>query len=148
MSKVTSGLLDKLRGSMIGAVIGDCLGAPVECTYWDGIPLAKCASRFQDIYQVPSQTVYEYTDDTAMARQVAESIITKQNVDPKDMAQRFVKEYHQHPRRGYGGIKRIIYYINNQSSTYYSLISLESNISPWLAGLNLEFHNKFNFNFG
>jgi len=102
MSKVTSGLLDKLRGSMIGAVIGDCLGAPVECTYWDGIPLAKCASRFQDIYQVPSQTVYEYTDDTAMARQVAESIIAKQNVDPKDMAQRFVKEYHQHPRRGYG----------------------------------------------
>ena len=66
MSKVTSGLLDKLRGSMIGAVIGDCLGAPVECTYWDGIPLAKCASRFQDIYQVPSQKIYEYTDDTAM----------------------------------------------------------------------------------
>ena len=107
MSKVTSGLLDKLRGSMIGAVIGDCLGAPVECTYWDGIPLAKCASRFQDIYQVPSQTVYEYTDDTAMAHQVAESIIAKQKVDPKDMAQRFVKEYHQHPRRGYGGMKRI-----------------------------------------
>ena len=37
-----------------------------------------------------------------MARQVADSIITMKNVDSKDMAQRFVKEYFNEPGRGYG----------------------------------------------
>ena len=37
-----------------------------------------------------------------MARQVADSIITMKNVDSKDMAQRFVKEYFKEPGRGYG----------------------------------------------
>ena len=76
----------------------------MECQYWDGIPLIpKCVKHFRT-YQGsdPNQTKFEYTDDTAMARQVADSIITMKNVDSKDMAERFVKEYFKEPRRGYG----------------------------------------------
>ncbi len=46
--------------------------------------------------------MYCYTDDTAMARQVADSIISMRSVDSTDMAKRFVKEYFNHPTRGYG----------------------------------------------
>ena len=100
MSK-TSTLLDRFRGSMIGAVIGDCLGSPVECMFWHGIPISSALKHFQKYQEFPEK-IYNYTDDTAMARQVAESIITMRSIDPNDMSQRFVKEYYNEPERGYG----------------------------------------------
>lgn len=95
------GLLDRIRGSMAGAVIGDCLGSPVECQYWHGIPVQMVQKLFED-YRKPDQKVLHYTDDTAMARQVADSIIAMQKVDSKDLAERFVVEYFKERGRGYG----------------------------------------------
>ena len=43
-----------------------------------------------------------YTDDTAMARQVARSLIKDSGFNASDMAQRFVTEYFDEPNRGYG----------------------------------------------
>ena len=104
-------LLDRMRGCMVGAVLGDCLGAPVECTYWHGIDRKTVRKHF-DAYvekgktfgneKTETQKILEYTDDTAMARQVALSLIDKKGLDITDMAKRFVDENTNEPWRGYG----------------------------------------------
>jgi len=100
-------LLDRIRGCMVGAVLGDCLGSPVECTYWYGIKQKSVRKHF-DAYKHEGSKLgktgpcMKYTDDTAMARQVALSIIDKE-LDATDLAKRFVKEYQKEPWRGYGG---------------------------------------------
>lgn len=94
-------LLDRIRGCMVGAVIGDCLGSPVECQFWHGIPKEKILKRFAD-YRKETKIRYQYTDDTAMARQVADSILSMRSVDSKNMAERFVTEFYKEPHRGYG----------------------------------------------
>jgi len=94
-------LLDRFRGCMVGAVIGDCLGSPVECQFWRGISSKRVSEIFHE-YQKENHETLKYTDDTAMARQVADSIIAMRSVDSKDMAKRFVQEYDNEPFRGYG----------------------------------------------
>ncbi|KAJ0062961.1 hypothetical protein NL108_009556, partial [Boleophthalmus pectinirostris] len=46
--------------------------------------------------------VLEYSDDTAMARCVVQSLLTRTGFDEQDMARRFAKEYSASPGRGYG----------------------------------------------
>ncbi|KAJ4451406.1 hypothetical protein ANN_02868 [Periplaneta americana] len=46
--------------------------------------------------------VKQYTDDAAMTKCLAESLITQGKFDALDVAKRFVKEYFNEPRRGYG----------------------------------------------
>ena len=100
-------LLDRIRGCMVGAVLGDCLGSPVECTYWFGIKTRSVKKHF-DAYKDEGSKLgrtgplMKYTDDTAMARQVALSVIEKKELDVKDLAKRFVNEYQSEPWRGYG----------------------------------------------
>ena len=105
-------LLDRMRGCMVGAVLGDCLGAPVECTHWYGID-RKIVRKHFDVYiekgskevmrkQNNGKNILKYTDDTAMARQVALSLIDKKGLDITDMAKRFVDENTNEPWRGYG----------------------------------------------
>jgi len=100
-------LLDRIRGCMVGAVLGDCLGSPVECTYWLGIKTKSVRKHF-DAYKEDgsklerTSSLMKYTDDTAMARQVALSIIEKKELDVRDLGKRFVAEYENEPWRGYG----------------------------------------------
>lgn len=44
----------------------------------------------------------KYTDDSAMTRSVAESLVDKQDLDIVDIAKRLAKSYYQQPDRGYG----------------------------------------------
>lgn len=46
--------------------------------------------------------VMQFTDDSAMTKSVAESLIEKGDLDLVDLAKRFVKSYYQEPNRGYG----------------------------------------------
>ena len=101
MSNKAISLLDRFRGCMVGAVVGDCLGSPVECQFWERLPVTSVQALFKE-YQDPDHEKLSYTDDTAMARQVADSIVAMRSVDPKNLAQRFVNEYFKEPKRGYG----------------------------------------------
>ena len=93
-------------------------GSPVECQFWEGIPVTQVLSLFKE-YQKADHEQLQYTDDTAMARQIGDSIIAMRSVDPKNLAERFVTEYvfikmysenvhlyfdryFQEPHRGYG----------------------------------------------
>ena len=67
----------------------------------------------------PFQDSFEYTDDTAMAFSVADSLLAKDKkndsdsiateVDIPDLARRFTEEYFREPRRGYGGAVITVY---------------------------------------
>ena len=66
-------LQDKIRGSMVGAVIGDCLGSPVECLYWEGIEVGFVLDKFAGYRESAGKNkpkLIEYTDDTAMVSDV------------------------------------------------------------------------------
>lgn len=67
-------------------------GSPVECQFWEGIPVTQVLSLFKE-YQKADHEQLQYTDDTAMARQIGDSIIAMRSVDPKNLAERFVTEY-------------------------------------------------------
>ena len=102
-------LMDRVRGCMVGAVLGDCLGAPVECKYWFGIEKRSVRKHFEAYQEKGSEPgankdphLMKYTDDTAMARQVALSLIDKKCLDTPDMAKRFVEAHKNEPWRGYG----------------------------------------------
>ncbi|XP_063221231.1 ADP-ribosylhydrolase ARH3-like isoform X2 [Bacillus rossius redtenbacheri] len=57
------------------------------------------ASKFRGCLVAP---VKPYTDDTAMTKCIAESLLEHKKLDASDLAKRFVKEYFSDPRRGYG----------------------------------------------
>lgn len=92
----------RFRGCLVGSLMGDCLGAPFE-----GEP--RCTrsvlnSYFKRLAAPDLKVPYkQYTDDTAMTRCVAQSLVDIKCFDPKDMARKFVKEYYADPKRGYGG---------------------------------------------
>ncbi|KAG7170292.1 ADP-ribose glycohydrolase ARH3-like [Homarus americanus] len=75
----------RFRGCMVGALMGDCLGAPFE-----GEPRATRSilqSYFRRLSDPDLKVPYkQYTDDTAMTRCVAQSLIEKKGFDAKDMA--------------------------------------------------------------
>ncbi|XP_018303346.1 poly(ADP-ribose) glycohydrolase ARH3 isoform X3 [Mycetomoellerius zeteki] len=97
-------LKDKFRGTMLGVLVGDCLGSPYE-----GLKTVS-AQKKSDLQRRLNQLwdtkfrepVMEYTDDSAMTRSLAESLIEKQELDIVDVAKRFAKSYHERPDRGYG----------------------------------------------
>ncbi len=84
----------KFLGCLIGAAIGDGLGA-----WREGRRIAKK----EDIASL-AERVEElaYTDDTHMTIGVVESLIQSRGFDGEHMAQTFIKNYETEPWRGYG----------------------------------------------
>uniref|UniRef100_A0A1B6KIV5 ADP-ribosylhydrolase ARH3 n=1 Tax=Graphocephala atropunctata TaxID=36148 RepID=A0A1B6KIV5_9HEMI len=95
-------LKSKVRGCLVGALLGDCLGSPYE---GDSNVSKSVLQNYFDKLSGPyfKNPVKMYTDDTAMTKCISESLIYKQGLDCKDLARRFVKEYFNQPKRGYGG---------------------------------------------
>ena len=96
--------LSKFRGCLLGGLIGDCIGSPFEgdkvvgrgalLSYFNKLLTTDKSSR--------SLQIYGYTDDTAMMKSVAGSLIANNGFDAHDMAKRFTEEYFKSPKRGYG----------------------------------------------
>ncbi|XP_069679686.1 ADP-ribosylhydrolase ARH3-like [Periplaneta americana] len=94
-------LASKFRGCLLGSLLGDCLGAPFE----GDVEISKSVlQNYFDKLEGPyfKSPVKQYTDDAAMTKCLAESLITRGKFDALDVAKRFVKEYFNEPRRGYG----------------------------------------------
>lgn len=87
-------LKSKFLGCLIGAAIGDGLGA-----WREGRRIAEK----EDIASL-AEKVEElaYTDDTHMTIGVVESLIQSRGFDGEHMAQTFIKNYEAEPWRGYG----------------------------------------------
>ena len=100
-------LYSRFAGSLLGALIGDCHGSPFE---FSGRPNVKSVSDHLERYRSNKcdrakggeGTTLSYTDDTAMTRSVAASLISCRGYDAVDMGKRFAAEYAKEPDRGYG----------------------------------------------
>ena len=99
-------LLNKFSGAMLGGLVGDCLGATFEMKYENMIPVQKITKFLDEVRardEDSNEDYFEFTDDTAMARQIAKSFIEQKKMNPKHLAKSFTDEYFREPWRGYGG---------------------------------------------
>lgn len=107
-------LRDRFRGALLGTMVGDALGAPVE-----GWPCASLNEALDDVLVLPPVlreqhiaifgllsgaelipgTAY-YTDDTQMTIGVAESLVVHSQFSGPHLASRFAENFE--PDRGYG----------------------------------------------
>jgi ADP-ribosyl-[dinitrogen reductase] hydrolase len=76
--------LDRIRGTAVGAAVGDALGMPLE--FGPSRP-ADDLERTMRAGRLPAGT---FTDDTEMALALAESLLAARPLDPADLANRFV----------------------------------------------------------
>ncbi len=88
-------LKSKFLGALLGAGIGDALGAPFEGR-WQII-------NHEEVEDVAEKSeMLTYTDDTHMMIGIAESLIDSQGIDGRDMTYTFIRNYESEPFRGYG----------------------------------------------
>ncbi|XP_026164376.1 ADP-ribosylhydrolase ARH3 [Mastacembelus armatus] len=93
--------LSRFRGALVAAVLGDCVGGEFEGA--QEVPMERVLQHLNSLDDETKGTgILEYSDDTAMARCVAQSLLTRAGFDDQDMARRFAKEYSASPGRGYG----------------------------------------------
>ncbi|MBW3591836.1 MAG: ADP-ribosylglycohydrolase family protein [Actinobacteria bacterium] len=95
-------LRSRFRGALVGAAVGDALGAPFE-----GYPHPLGIGQFDDVATEPS--ALRYTDDTALTHALAESLIECGSLDLDHLAGRFAHTFNKDPHRGYGaGAARLL----------------------------------------
>lgn len=92
MSAVSSMMRDRFRGAMVGALVGDCLGAYWERKSWKGThPLnevkAKIGSQVLETMSKRAPLI-SYTDDTALSLALADSLVECGRFDPAHVAQK------------------------------------------------------------
>ncbi|XP_076249870.1 ADP-ribosylhydrolase ARH3 [Calliopsis andreniformis] len=105
MAKMDLPLLkSKFRGSMLGLLVGDCLGSPYENEELLTNGMKIILQRSFDKLEGPTfkAPVMQFTDDSAMTYSLAKSLVEAKELDVVDLAKRFVKSYYQEPNRGYG----------------------------------------------
>ncbi len=59
MERGVPSLLDRFRGSMVGALVGDCLGANFECQHESLVPQPLLDRFFKDLEEGKNR--YRYT---------------------------------------------------------------------------------------
>ncbi|XP_058471076.1 ADP-ribosylhydrolase ARH3 [Solea solea] len=93
--------LSRFRGALVAAVVGDCVGGEFEGA--EEVPMESVLKHLNSLDdETKGDGILEYSDDTAMARCVVQSLLTRGGFDEQDMARRFAKEYSESPGRGYG----------------------------------------------
>ncbi|XP_021348624.1 poly(ADP-ribose) glycohydrolase ARH3-like isoform X2 [Mizuhopecten yessoensis] len=116
-------LLSRFRGCLAGAVIGDCVGDKFESKWADSIAMVRIIHEDKKIREaekrkkanenadgeISNGEIWTFTDDTAMARSVARSLIEHKGFNARDMARRFTEEYFNERFRGYGGSVTVVF---------------------------------------
>ncbi|KRX49479.1 Poly(ADP-ribose) glycohydrolase ARH3 [Trichinella murrelli] len=104
--------ISRIRGCLLGALAGDCLGRKFEGSTFNFTDKNDSEKYRQDVLNYVEQCFWivgpkerlKYTDDTAMARVVAATLVDKNYFDAKAMAKGFVETYFSEKcNRGYGG---------------------------------------------
>ena len=92
--------LSKYRGTLVGALVGDCLGSNYEgisSTIPWGEVTNYTMTRIKD-----NKEAIPYTDDSAMTRAICRSLTEQNTYDNRSMAHEIVKEFFKDRHRGYG----------------------------------------------
>ena len=80
-------MADRARGALLGLAIGDALGTPLEFSVRDSLPRRTEMTGGGPFRLAPGQ----WTDDTAMALALADSLVRCAGLDPADLMGRFVR---------------------------------------------------------
>ena len=98
MDRFDDPFIDRFIGGLIGLMVGDALGMPVE-----GWPAARIEARHHWLAEmIPGRfPAGSYTDDCQMAIGLLESLIQAGGFDPAVCAARYLANFD--PHRGYGG---------------------------------------------
>lgn len=91
------GVHDRARGSMLGLAVGDALGAPVEWLHPDQIR-NRYGGPLRDMVASAPWALGEWTDDTAMAMALAESIADQGGYDENDVFGRYAMWARSRPK--------------------------------------------------
>ncbi|CAH1399135.1 unnamed protein product [Nezara viridula] len=106
----TAIIASKFRGALVGALIGDCLGAPFD---QDGRVSKVILQKYFDKMEDPSfkSPTKSYTDDTVMTKALTESLISNRSLNELDFAKRLVGNYFsvEEPDRSYGSYTTTIF---------------------------------------
>jgi ADP-ribosyl-[dinitrogen reductase] hydrolase len=92
-----TGLADRARGTLLGLAAGDALGAPVEWLHPDQIH-ARYGGPLRDLVAAPPWERGEWTDDTAMALELAASMADKGGYHEQDVFARYVMWARSEPK--------------------------------------------------
>ncbi|KAG8451440.1 hypothetical protein GDO86_003593 [Hymenochirus boettgeri] len=96
-----SATVSRFRGALLGALLGDCLGSVFEGNTYVTLRWLNDFLKSLEKGERPNEAL-SYTDDTAMARSIVESVLENEVFDAEDLANRFTAEYKKDPDRGYG----------------------------------------------
>ena len=88
--------LELMQRSLEGLSVGDAFGE----RFFQPTDLLAAALKAR---RVPGEAPWGWTDDTAMALSVVETLTAHGRIDPDDLARRFGRRYSLEPARGYGG---------------------------------------------
>lgn len=92
-------LAAKFRGTLLGALVGDCCGLPFE---FDGSTTPTLVKQNLDKLEGEyfKSPVKQYSDDTAQTKVLASTLLA--GYSQKKLAKNLTKEYFKEPSRGYG----------------------------------------------
>ena len=115
-------LKDCFRGALLGTMVGDALGMPVE-----GLSCSVIRARFDLLTEMLPARLGRgtYTDDTQMMIGLAEALLdTPGRLDPDRVAVRFSENYN--PTRGYGGNTQKILSSIREGMSWHDATALHS----------------------
>lgn len=98
---MTSDRQDRFRGALVGALVGDAIGAAFE-GHRGPVPNQELRRHLD------ADGPVTYTDDTAMTIAVAESLLARGGLDEDHLAATFAAHYRRDPHRGYGAGVRVL----------------------------------------
>lgn len=91
-------ITSRAAGALIGLAVGDALGAPVEFKDRGSFPFVT-EMQSGGYFHLPAGA---WTDDTAMALCLADSLISHPEFDPADMLNRFLRWMNEHENTSTG----------------------------------------------
>jgi poly(ADP-ribose) glycohydrolase ARH3 len=103
-------LKSKFLGGMIGSALGDAIGE-LAFSYPEKTLLNSAVDR---------TPLLRYTDDTAMAIGLAESILAAGNIDQEHLGKTFSDNFHNEPWRGYAAGPPTIFSMVRQTKISYA----------------------------
>jgi ADP-ribosylglycohydrolase len=108
VSCVNEFMLAKFEGTLLGALIGDCVGKRIESIWGpnlhemlDDFRTLRTSHEENDDLYVDEENIREYTDDMAMTMSVCDSLVACADFDMIDVADRFQRTFATNPNRGY-----------------------------------------------
>jgi poly(ADP-ribose) glycohydrolase ARH3 len=133
-------LRSRYLGSLVGSALGDAIGE-MAFRYWSEAELLASLTRTDTLV---------YTDDTAMALGLAQSIIQVGDLDPQHLGDTFLANYRSEPWRGYASGPPTIFalverhglsYVEAAGSLFRGQGSFGNGAAMRIAPLGLAFHD-------